>query len=118
MQKYNCPLSEIAISHIEALAKSYKLAVDAACDYNGIAFASKKQLENALRLADHLGQAIEYYLSSWENCAPCLNYACGWENCKRNLEILQVLPNLNDLSIQNVSTDININNNPNEYDTP
>lgn len=101
MQKYTCPLSETAVSHIETLAKCYKLAVDAACNYNNMAFADKKQMEKALCLADHIAGVIECYLSGWENCAPCLNYACGWEICKNNLEILRALPNINDLPIKN-----------------
>lgn len=111
MEKFTCPMSDVAIAHIEALTRSYKMAVDAACDYNGIAVASKKQLENALCLADHLGQAIQSYLCSWESGSPCLNYSCGWEYCQRNLEILNALPNLPDLPSQDFATNININEN-------
>ena len=117
MKKYICPLSDVAIAHIEALTQSYKQAVDAACDYNGIALANKKQIENALKLADHLGQTIECYLRSWECGSPCLNYSCGWEYCQRNLQILNAMPNLPDLPEQDYSTDINLNATVNEQET-
>ncbi len=115
MEKFVCPMSSVAIAHIEALTKSYKMAVDAASEYNHIAVADQKQMENALSLADHLGQAIESYLCGWEAGSPCLNYSCGWEYCKRNLEILDALPNLPDLPFQdfNSNTNININKNIN-----
>lgn len=118
MEKIICPMSDVAIAHIEALTRSYKMAMDAAVEYNHVAVSGKKQLENALSLADHLGQAIQSYLHSWESGSPCLNYSCGWEYCQRNLEILNALPNLPDLPNQDFATNININENINDDTTP
>ena len=109
MSNFICPMSELAILHIRSLTESYKLALDAALEYNTIALANKKQIENALDLADNLGQAVQSYICSWENCSPCLTHSCGWEYCQRNLEILNALPNLPDLPTQDYTTDININ---------
>ncbi|MGI5825026.1 MAG: hypothetical protein ACOX7J_05565 [Bacillota bacterium] len=111
MSKFICPMSEVAIEHIKTLTESYKLAVDAVCEYNSIALADKKQLAATMHLADQLRRVIESYICSWENGSPCLTYSCGWEYCQRNLQILNALPNLPDLPSQDYSTDINITTN-------
>ncbi len=96
MAKCFCPMSDVAIQHIRALSESYRLLIAAANDYNGIALANRRQIEKAIDRADRLGEIIEGYICSWENCSPCLVYSCGWEFCRRNLEILNSIPNLPD----------------------
>ena len=108
MPKFTCPMSDIAICHIKDLTGSYKDAIEVAAIYNSVALANKKQIENALGLADKLRCVIESYICSWENGAPCLNYSCGWEYCQRNLQILNSLPNLPDLPRRDYNADINI----------
>lgn len=97
MTKCFCPLSEIAVQQIKSLCESYRLMIAAANDYNGIALANRKQIECAIARADHLGEIIERYLCSYEHGAPCMIYSCGWEYCRRNLEILHAMPDLPDI---------------------
>jgi hypothetical protein len=108
MSKTLCPMSDMAIEHIKSLTESYKMAIEAADEYKSIILTDKKQLQEALELADHLRRIIESYLCSWENGSPCLVYSCGWEYCKKNLLILDSMPNLPDLPSQDYSNNINI----------
>jgi hypothetical protein len=89
-----CPLSDMAIGHLKNLTESYRLAVAAAAEYNNIALADRRQIENALILADRLGEMINHYICSWKAGVPCMIYNCGWEYCERNLQILNSLDNL------------------------
>ena len=108
MPNFNCPMSDAAIKHIKDLTESYKDAIEVAAIYNSVALAGKKQIEEALGLADKIRKVIEVYVCGWENGSPCLNYSCGWEYCRRNLQILNSMPNLPDLPDEDYSTDINI----------
>lgn len=108
MPTIKCPMSNFAIEQIKNLSASYKLALEAAAQYNSIALANKKQIESALTLADRLRQVLESYLHSWERGVPCLTHSCGWEYCQRNLQILNSLPNLPDPP-GNPGGDIHIN---------
>lgn len=94
MKHYYCPLSVDACHQLKELSESYRLAVAAASDYNTISLASRKQVEAAIARADRLGEVIDCYLNGWQRGIPCLLYSCGWEYCRRNLEILNCLPNL------------------------
>ncbi|MDD4572455.1 MAG: hypothetical protein PHN47_08260 [Clostridia bacterium] len=113
MKHYCCPLSLDASSQIKALTESYRLAIAAASDYNTISLASRKQVEAAIARADRLGEAIDCYLNGWQRGIPCLLYSCGWEYCRRNLEILNSLPNLPKIPPKpKNNNNFNSNNNP------
>lgn len=121
MKRYCCPLSLDASRQIKELSESYRLAIAAASDYNTISLASRKQVEAAIARADRLGEVIDCYLNGWQCGIPCLLYSCGWEYCRRNLEILNCLPNLAKLPIRpqplenNNFTNANGNDNNNIY---
>ena len=88
MKRYFCPLSIDASHQIKELTESYRLAIAAATDYNGIALANRKQVEAAIARADRLGEVIDCYLNGWQCGVPCYLFSCGWESCRRGLEIL------------------------------
>ena len=89
-----CPFSELAADQLKTLIESYRLATAAAAEYHELTLADRQQVQAALRLADRLGELINCYLTAWEEGAPCLNYACGWEYCERSLKLLHALDDL------------------------
>jgi len=89
-----CPFNNELVEQLKKLTESYKGAVAAAESYNSIALAEHGQILAALTLADRLRNVINSYLEGWEAGCPCFLYSCGWEYCRRNLEILDALEDL------------------------
>ena len=94
MKRYCCPLSLDASRQIKELTESYRLAIAAASDYNGISLADRRQVEAAIARADRLGNAIDCYLNGWQCGIPCLLYDCNLEHCRRNSELLECINKL------------------------
>ncbi len=88
----NCPPSEFAVASIKALSEAYRNLISAAREQEGSEIADKAQKLAAWRRAEHTGQMLDDLVANWEQGAcPAVFYSCAWEQCQRNLEVINTL---------------------------
>lgn len=91
-----CPMSEMALHSLKTLADSYDVLIDATQKLEKSETPTDGQKRRAWRRVEHVGRAIDNLLANWEQSAcPAVFYDCNWEECQRNLRIIDSLTPFN-----------------------
>ncbi len=87
-----CPMSEMALHNLKILSESYDILSNAAQKVEKTELATEGQKRRAWRRVEHVGRAIDNLLANWEQEAcPEVFYNCAWEQCQRNLAVINCL---------------------------
>lgn len=87
-----CPPSEMAVSSLKDLSDAYRSLISAAAEQERSELPDKAQKLAAWRRAEHTGRLIDNILANWEQeTCPAVFYSCAWEECERNLRVIDSL---------------------------
>ncbi len=87
-----CPMSELGTRSLKILSESYETLVDAAHKLEQTELVPESQKRRAWRRAERAARVIDNLLANWEQeTCPSLFHSCAWEQCERNLALLNCL---------------------------
>lgn len=87
-----CPMSELGTRSLKILSESYETLVNAAQKLEQTELVPESQKRRAWRRAERAARVIDNLLANWEQeCCPPLFYSCVWEQCERNLAVINSL---------------------------
>ena len=87
-----CPMSEMALHSLKSLSDSYDVLINATQKLEKSEIPTDGQKRRAWRRVEHVGRVIDNLLANWEQEAcPAMFYDYDWEQCQRNLSIINSL---------------------------
>jgi hypothetical protein len=85
-------MSEIATESLQKIADSYQTLVETAAELERSEKAPEYQKHMAFLRAERVGRVLDNLLACWEeNACPPVFFSCSWQQCERNLQIINAL---------------------------
>jgi hypothetical protein len=87
-----CPMSEMATESLQKISDSYQTLVQTAAELERSEQAPEYQKHMAFLRAERVGRVLDNLLACWEeNACPPVFFSCSWQQCERNLQIINAL---------------------------
>jgi hypothetical protein len=85
-------MSEMATESLQKISDSYQTLVQTAAELERSEQAPEYQKHMAYLRAERVGRVLDNLLACWEeNACPPVFFSCSWQQCERNLQIINAL---------------------------